>query len=117
LVASAGNNYGQNNDVTPSYPGSYDCPNIIAVMSTTRNDTVSDFSNYGPTTVDLAAPGSSIYSCLPGGGYGYKSGTSMAAPHVSGACALLLGRNPDLTVTQVQQALYSTVEPVVPGIA
>ncbi len=115
FVASAGNEYGVNNDVTPSYPGSYDCSNIIAVMSTDRNEAVSDFSNFGPTSVDIAAPGSSIYSCLPGNLYGYKSGTSMAAPHVSGACALLLGHNPTLTVTQVQQALFSTVDPVVPG--
>jgi subtilisin family serine protease len=115
FVASAGNDYGVNNDVTPSYPASYDCSNIIAVMSTDRNDAVSDFSNIGPNSVDIAAPGSSIYSCLPGSLYGYKSGTSMAAPHVSGACALLLGHNPALTVTQVQQALYSTVDPVVPG--
>ncbi|HNY26473.1 MAG TPA: S8 family serine peptidase, partial [Candidatus Sumerlaeota bacterium] len=115
FVASAGNDYGVNNDVTPSYPASYDCSNIIAVMSTDRNDAVSDFSNIGPSSVDIAAPGSSIYSCLPGSLYGYKSGTSMAAPHVSGACALLLGRNLGWTVTQVQQALYSTVDPVVPG--
>ena len=78
FVAAAGNGYG-NNDIYPRYPSSYDSPNIIAVASTNHYDGLAAHSNYGPTSVDLAAPGENIYSTVPGG-YGYMSGTSMATP-------------------------------------
>ncbi|NEO84033.1 MAG: S8 family serine peptidase [Spirulina sp. SIO3F2] len=82
FIAAAGNDYGQNNDISPHYPSNYDLDNVISVAATDHNDQLAYFSNYGPTTVDLGAPGQSILSTVPGGGYGYKSGTSMAAPHV-----------------------------------
>lgn len=85
IVASAGNS-GEGAD-TVGYPARY--ASVVAVASTTSSDQRSSFSSTGPA-VEVAAPGSDIYSTLMGGGYGYKSGTSMAAPHVSGAAALVI---------------------------
>ena len=115
FVAAAGNDYGNDNDSNPHYPSSYDLTNIIAVMSTDHNDVRSSFSNLGATSVDLGAPGSSIVSTVPGNAYGTKSGTSMATPHVSGACALLLSVNPTLSMTELKEALLSTVDPTLSG--
>ncbi len=108
-VASAGNS-SINMDATPVYPPCYDSPNIISVVATDYADAAAWFTNYGATTADLTAPGVNILSCAPGGGYQYMDGTSMAAPHVTGACALLLGYRPDLTVAQVKNALMSTTD-------
>jgi subtilisin family serine protease len=115
FIASAGNN-GANNDITQVYPANYDLPNVISVAATDNNDQLAQFtsgsSNYGAKTVDLAAPGDEIYSTLPDNKYGYKSGTSMAAPHVAGTAALLLAQNPSLTPVQLKNILLSTTDPV-----
>src|SRR5262249_35019549 len=72
FVAAAGNGgsdfIGDNNDLSPFYPSSYDLNNIIAVAATDNRDARASFSNYGPTSVDLAAPGVNIQSTVPGGG-------------------------------------------------
>ncbi|HRJ11388.1 MAG TPA: S8 family serine peptidase, partial [Prosthecobacter sp.] len=111
FVAAAGN-AALNMDVTPDYPGSYNVPNLITVASTTSADGLSSFSNFGLTTTHLGAPGSDIYSTLPGGGYGFNSGTSMAAPHVSGACALLKSFKPGLTHHQMRALVLGTVDAI-----
>jgi subtilisin family serine protease len=108
FVAAAGNS-ASNNDTTPSYPSSYSSDSIVAVASTTSSGTLSSFSNYGATSVDIAAPGSSIISTYLTDGYAYLSGTSMAAPQVSGVALLVQsicsGR---LTQQQVKTAILSS---------
>lgn len=111
FVAAAGNSSG-NNDLYPVYPASYALPNIIAVAATDHNDALAGFSCYGAVGVDLAAPGVSILSSLPGATYGLYSGTSMATPHVSGACALLWSVAPGLSAAGLKQALLEHSDPL-----
>jgi len=85
--------------------------NVLAVASTTSNDLRSSFSNYGATSVDLAAPGSRIWSTIPGGGYGLSSGTSMATPQVSGAAALVLSEC-SLSTAALKANLMDNVDPL-----
>jgi len=89
FVVSAGND-SRNIDVIPEYPAAYNAPNIITVAATDNIDTLAPFSNFGAGKVHLAAPGVSIFSTLPKSKYEYLSGTSMSAPMVSGAAALVL---------------------------
>jgi subtilisin family serine protease len=103
FVAAAGNN-SSNNDVTPYYPASYTLDNIVAVAAIDSNGALADFSNYGPTSVDIAAPGVDIYA-TDGYYYGYSSGTSAAAPFVSGAAALIIGANPGISYSDVGSRL------------
>jgi serine protease len=111
FVTAAGNN-GTNNDQTPTYPASFPNTNILAVAASDRNDNLATFSNFGPSTVHLAAPGVGILSTLPNDGYASWSGTSMAAPHVSGAAALLWAMHPDWNFRQVKDRLLKTVDPL-----
>jgi len=114
LIAAAGNGgsdgISDDNDVTPRYPASYDSPNVISVAATDHNDQLTGFSNYGATSVDLAAPGLWIYSTTPGGGYGYGSGTSMATPHVAGAAALVKSKFPELDDAGIKAKILSSVD-------
>ena len=115
LVCAAGNS-GANSETAPQYPASYPQDNIIAVASTTNDDTLSSFSNYGATRVDLGAPGSNVYSTYirnnANNAYAYLSGTSMATPHVTGAAALVWDQNPSWTYAQVRGKILSTVRPI-----
>jgi subtilisin family serine protease len=112
FVVAAGNGSREITQSYPHYPPSYDTDNMITVLSTTHHDIKSSFSNYSDTYVDLGAPGSSIYSCTPGDYYGYKSGTSMACPHVAGACALLLSLDSSLDYTKIKNILMDDVDPL-----
>ena len=138
FVASAGNN-SEDDDVNPHYPASYDCENIISVMATNNAGQQASYSSYGPTSVDLAAPGGeylkdpgAILSTFPTywtyamnrnimGYYSYHfwnnnyeriSGTSMATPYVTGACALVWTAHPELTHLQVKAAIMDSVDPI-----
>lgn len=89
FIAAAGND-GTNNDTTPFYPACYDLPNIISVAAINNIGYLASFSNYGASSVDVAAPGVLICSTVPGSNYVYMDGTSMAAPHVAGIAALMV---------------------------
>ncbi len=94
----------------------FDNPNIITVLATNSNDEKPNWSNYGASDVDIGAPGKNIFSCLRYNDYEFKSGTSMAAPYVAGACALLLSIDPSLTATEIKNILLKTVDPI-PALA
>lgn len=117
FVAASGND-NNSNDVNPLFPASYDLDNIVSVAATDRTDTRAPFSNFGPTTVDLGAPGSPIFSCWNGSDsdYRYLDGTSMAAPHVAGVCALIWANQPTLTYSQVISRVLSSTDPL-PSLA
>jgi subtilisin family serine protease/sugar lactone lactonase YvrE len=110
FIAAAGNN-SSDNDANVSYPSGYNCANIIAVASITSAGSLSGFSNYGATSVDIGAPGSDILSTEPGNTYGLKSGTSMATPHVSGAAALLWAIDPSLSWMAIRDAILDSARP------
>ncbi|MFM7838109.1 MAG: S8 family serine peptidase, partial [Chitinophagaceae bacterium] len=115
FIAAAGNS-SVDNDVAKFYPSSMTNENIISVAAITSTDGLASFSCYGDTSVDLGAPGSGIYSTLPGANYTYTygsySGTSMATPHVAGAAALYKSLNPGATFTQVKSALMSNARSI-----
>jgi len=93
FVAAAGNDF-SDNDLMPAFPASMALPNVISVAATDRNDAVVPFSNTGRRTVHLGAPGAEILSTTPNNTYSVFSGTSMAAPHVTGVTALLKAQDP-----------------------
>jgi subtilisin family serine protease len=111
IVVAAGND-GADLAKDPSYPASYTDTNIISVAATTADDTLASFSNYDAKGVDLAAPGDSIFSTYPTSRYKVLSGTSMAAPFVSAAAAMLRAKDPHMSATQIRQRLLSSVDPL-----
>jgi subtilisin family serine protease len=119
FVAAAGNGnflgIGQNNDTTPFYPANYALANVVSVAATDATDTLAGFSNYGATTVDLAAPGVNILSTTRNNTYSRFDGTSMATPHVTGVLALVRDLNPTWTYSQVINKVLGSVDPV-PGL-
>ena len=111
FVAAAGNDY-TNTDVTPNYPSGYDAPNVVSVGATDSFDHKAWFSNYGSKSVDLGAPGTSIYSTWPGGSYRFEDGTSMATPHVAGAAALAKAVFPGASGVGLKALLLRSVDPI-----
>jgi len=111
FVAAAGNS-ASNNDQDPHYPSSYPHDIVVAVASTTISDTLSFFSCYGATSVDLGAPGSNIWSTIPGNDYSSLSGTSMATPHVAGAFAMMYAVSPLASAPFLKQVVLSSGQPL-----
>lgn len=116
FIAAAGNETKDIDDPKDAdYPAAYSQDAIISVVATDSNDQIAEFSNFGVTNTDLAAPGTYIYSTAPDNNYRYLSGTSMATPHVAGAAALVWSQNPHWDFRQVKQALLDNVD-AVPGL-
>jgi subtilisin family serine protease len=112
FVAAAGNS-AVDTDVPSqaAYPACYPQDNVISVAATFSGGGLAWFTNFGATTVDIAAPGEGIMSTLPDNAYGSYSGTSMAAPHVTGACALYAALNPGATAAQIKAAILNSTKP------
>lgn len=110
FVAAAGND-GSNNDGTPTYPASFDVPNVLTVAAVDNRGGMASFSNYGKKTVHVGAPGVNIYSST-GGSYESMSGTSMATPHVAGVAALVWSHEPQMTGLELKQRLIQTSRPL-----
>jgi thermitase len=129
FVAAAGNGrqgvgYDNDGDSKPAYPASYDHDNIISVAALDEADALGAFSNWGQRTVDIGAPGVKVFSTVPDNVYqdtvlnipglitATWDGTSMAAPHVSGAAALYMSKNPNADWREVKEALLNTATPI-----
>ncbi len=105
FIAAAGNS-ANDNDASPTYPATYDVPNVISIAATSTYDGLASFSNFGGQSVHVASPGISILSTLPGDSFGYSSGTSMAAPFAAGLAALLIREKGSINGYQVKGVLF-----------
>ena len=112
VLAAAGNDYGRNIDADRAYPASYESDYLLVVASTNKWGRLSWFSNIGPNSVDLAAPGSDIYSTINGNRYAEMSGTSMATPTTTGVAAKVLNHFPELGPVELKKVLMDSVTPV-----
>ena len=120
-VVAAGNGgpdgIGDNVDVTPTYPCAYDLANVLCVGASNPHDEPASFSNFGAVSVDVFAPGVSIFSTYPvdvanacGDPYCYSDGTSMASPHVAGEAALLRDFDPNLSTAAIKSAIMDSAD-------
>ena len=129
FVAAAGNGhqgvgYDNDSDKDPAYPASYNNENIVSVAALDESDSLGSFSNWGANTVDIGAPGVKVFSTVPDNIYqdtvidipgmitATWDGTSMATPHVSGAAALYLSKNPNADWRELKEALLSSATPI-----
>ena len=112
IFVTAAGNTSDNNDTVNDWPTNYNgiYKNVVAVAASDRNDKLAGFTSYGLTKVAVAAPGVDIFSTVTQGGYGLKSGTSMASPLVAGMLTAYWDANPDLSYQDVIQDLFNTVD-------
>jgi thermitase len=125
FITSAGNggpdDIGDDNDALWSYPGNYDTSAaagydaVISVTATDQFDELAPYANFGATNVDLAAPGSIVISTTPQNTYSFSSGTSMAAPHVTGAAVIAHGLT-GKTGPDLRDAILAAIDPL-PALA
>lgn len=111
LVVVASGNESLDLDRYPSYPAIFQSPHQITVAAIRDNGQMESFSNNSYEYVNIAAPGVDIYSTIANNSLGYMSGTSMAAPFVAGAAAVLWGRRPNATAAQIKSAILNSVVP------
>lgn len=112
FVVSSGNGgisgLGYDTDINPVYPASLPYDNVISVANILFDGTLSKESNFGANSVDIAAPGTYILSTIPNNKYGFMSGTSMAAPMVTGVAAMLYSYRTDISLSDVKQILLNS---------
>jgi subtilisin family serine protease len=111
LFVTAAGNTSDNNDnpAVRRYPCGYARPTEICVAATNQQDALPSWANYGPTSVDLGAPGDNVYSTLRGATYGFISGSSMASPQVAGTAALILSQQ-DMSPTALKARILQNVD-------
>jgi subtilisin family serine protease len=110
-VAAAGNN-GTDNDKRAHYPSNYNLPNVISVAAVDRTDALTSFSNFGAKTVHIAAPVVTFCRRWLGDAFRDASGTSMAAPQVSGVAGLILASEPRISVAKLRERLLGSVDKI-----
>ena len=111
FVVAAGND-GADLELAPSYPASYHLDNLITVANLRYDGNLDPTSSYGASSVDLAAPGTHILSTTPGNSYSYMTGTSMAAPMVTGAAAMVWSHFDGIGAAEVKEILLNSVTPL-----
>ena len=108
LVVAAAGNERSNSDINLYFPAAYDLTNMISVTAINQSGQVLPSSNWGIRKVQIAAPGNSILSTLPGGSYGFMTGTSQATAFVSGIAALMLSTNKNLSVATLKEKIMAS---------
>lgn len=108
MVVVAAGNESWDTGINGSYPDNY--AGSVSVAASDHNDAKASYSNRGTITIDVAAPGDRVLSTLPGGSWGQKSGTSMAAPAYAGVAALVKSRYPNLTMKQVEDRIFRSAQ-------
>lgn len=113
FVCSAGNNKqgGINIDTVKTYPAAFQLPNVLSVAAVDTTGNLASYSNYGVNSIELAAPGSKIYSTLVGNSYGRFTGTSMATPFVSGSAAIIASMKQNFYPSEIRHILIDSVSP------
>ncbi|MGE3261531.1 MAG: S8 family peptidase [Bacteriovoracia bacterium] len=111
FIAAAGND-STNNDSDPVYPAAFNLENMITVAATSETDGLAYFSNTGAKSVHVGAPGTNVYSTVPGNKYNKLSGTSMACPHVAGAAALVWSHFPNADFKEIKRRLMDSGDAV-----
>ena len=116
FISAAGNGgesgEGVNSDQNPDYPAAFDLENNISVANLMFDGNLAKSSNYSANIVDIAAPGTYIVSTTTDNSYGFMTGTSMAAPMVTGVAAMLYSYRTDITLSEIKGILINSARPL-----